>query len=94
MSVPSSEWQGDGHGPAPLVKPSENSLPGVPGRTVGPVTTAAGGGAALSAVISWLLETLLHVQVPTEIQGALAVLFVILAGWAVKPRTTAGEHAA
>jgi len=57
-----------------------------PARTIGPVTTAAGGGAALSAVISWLLETLLGVQVPTEIQGALAVLFVILAGWLVKPR--------
>lgn len=67
-------------------------------RTIGPVTTAAGGGAALSAVISWLLEITLHVDVPTEIQGALAVLFVILAGWAVKPRTTTpvvrGEHVA
>jgi hypothetical protein len=65
-------------------------------RTIGPVTTAAGGGAALAAIIAWLLETFGHVQVPTEIQGALAVLFVILAGWAVKPRPAVadGRHAA
>ena len=59
-------------------------------RSIGPVTTAAGGGAALSAVVSWLLQVTLHVDVPVEIQGSLAVLFVILAGWAVKPRTTTG----
>jgi hypothetical protein len=67
-----------------------------PTRTIGPVTTAAGGGAALSAVLAWLLQTTLNVDVPVEIQGAMAVLFVILAGWAVKPRTapSRGTHAA
>lgn len=57
-------------------------------RTIGPVTTAAGGGAALSAVVAWLLQITLHVDVPVEIQGALAVLFVILAGWLVRPRAS------
>ena len=70
-------------------------------RTIGPVTTAAGGGAALSAVVAWLLQVFLHVDVPVEIQGALAILFVILAGWLVKPRPavavnllTGGRHEA
>lgn len=52
-------------------------------RNIGPVTTAATGGAALAGIVCWLAEIIFAVEVPTDVQGYLAVVFVILAGWAV-----------
>ena len=64
-------------------------------RTIGPVTTAAGGGVAAATVLCWLISLLWNVTVPTDVQGAISLLFVILAGAAVRPRTNAKrEHAA
>lgn len=60
-------------------------------RQIGPVTTAAGGGVALAGIISWLLEITLHIEVPTDVQTYMGIVFVILAGWAVRP---AGKRAA
>lgn len=61
-------------------------------RTIGPVTTAAGGAAAVTTVICWLLS-LAGVDVPGEVQGSVTVILVLLAGYLVKPATR-GEHAA
>lgn len=58
----------------------------VDGRQIGPVTTAASGGVAAAGVVSWLVQTFAHVTVPTDVQTYLGILFVIAAGWAVKPR--------
>jgi hypothetical protein len=58
-------------------------------RSVGPVTTAAGVGAALSGLIAWLLKQFAGIEVPPEVQGYLAIILVVVAGWAVRPRTKA-----
>lgn len=55
-------------------------------RQIGPVTTAAGGGVAAAGVLSWIIETFAHIEVPTDVQTYLGILFVISAGWAVRPR--------
>lgn len=55
-------------------------------RQIGPVTTAAGGGVAAAGVLSWIVEQVWHIDVPTDVQTYLGILFVIAAGWAVKPR--------
>jgi len=55
-------------------------------RQIGPVTTAAGGGVAAAGVLSWAVEQIWHIQVPTDVQTYLGILFVIAAGWAVRPR--------
>jgi len=55
-------------------------------RQIGPVTTAASGGVAAAGVIAWLVEIIWHVQVPTDVQTYLGIVFVIAAGWAVRPR--------
>jgi hypothetical protein len=60
-------------------------------RQIGPVTTAASGGVAAAGVLSWLIETAFPVEVPTDVQTYLGILFVILAGWAVRP---AGKRSA
>lgn len=60
-------------------------------RQIGPVTTAAGGGVAAAGVISWVVEQIWHIQVPTDVQTYFGILLVILAGWMVKPK---GDHAA
>ena len=57
-----------------------------PPRTVGPVTLAAGGGAAVTTVLCWVLS-LFGIDVPPEVQGAVTVLVVLVAGYAVKPGT-------
>jgi len=66
-------------------------LPDADKRQIGPVTTAASGGVAAAGVLSWLIETIVHIQVPTDVQTYLGILFVIAAGWAVRP---AGRRAA
>lgn len=60
-------------------------------RQIGPVTTAAGGGVALSGIICWLLEEFAHVTVPTDVQTYFGIVLVIAAGYAIKPR---GKRAA
>lgn len=60
-------------------------------RQIGPVTTAAGGGVAAAGVLSWIVEQVWHIDVPTDVQTYLGILFVIAAGWAVRPR---GKRAA
>ena len=69
-------------------------------RTIGPVTTAASGGAALAAIVCWVISQFAHIDVPPEIQGSVGIVFVILAGWAVKPHPAVvitagtGDHTA
>jgi hypothetical protein len=55
-------------------------------RQIGPVTTAAGAGAALSGLIAWLLKQFLHIDMPPEVQGYLAILLVVIAGFLIKPK--------
>lgn len=61
-------------------------------RTVGPVTGAAAGAAALTTIIFWVL-TGFGVDAPGEVQGAVTTLLVIIAGWLV-PSKEPGEHVA
>lgn len=85
----SEEWQGDGHG-VPISSPdSPKSLP-ASGRTVGPVTMATGGAAAMTGIACWILS-LNGITVPPLEQGSITVLLIMLAGWAVKP---SGQHSA
>ena len=66
-------------------------------RTIGPVTTGATAGAAAALLIAWLLRLLLGVEMPAEVQGALAILLVAAGGYLVKPaaaRTTGGQEGA
>jgi len=60
-------------------------------RSIGPVTTAATGGVALSGILCWLVEEITRRDVPDNVQTWLAILFTIGAGFAVKPR---GKRAA
>jgi hypothetical protein len=55
-------------------------------RQIGPVTTAAGAGAALSGLIAWLLKQFFHIDMPPEVQGYLAILLVVIAGFLIKPK--------
>ncbi len=57
------------------------------GRTIGPVTTAAGGGVAVSGILAWLLQVTLGVDVPNEVQTYMGIVFVLIAGWMIKPST-------
>lgn len=59
-----------------------------PKRQIGPVTTAATGGAAAAGIIAWLIETLAGIDVPTDVQTYMSIVLVILAGWIVPPRGT------
>ena len=61
-------------------------------RTVGPVTGAAAGAAALTTIIFWVL-TGFGIDAPGEVQGAVTTLLVIIAGWLV-PTKEPGEHVA
>lgn len=60
-------------------------------RQIGPVTTAAGAGAATSGLIAWLLSQFAGIDMPPEVQGYLAIILVVAAGWLVKPK---GKHIA
>lgn len=69
-------------------KPETASSKSTNGRTIGPVTGAATGGAALATLIAWVAE-LLGNPLPDRVEGALVVLLVIIGGWLVKPGTGA-----
>lgn len=53
-------------------------------RTVGPVTQATGAAAALTTVIFYVLARY-GIEAPFEVQGAVTILIVYLAGYLVKP---------
>ena len=55
-------------------------------RQIGPVTTAASGGVAVSFLIAWLVEEFTGREIPSDVQAALGVVLVIIAGWLVKPQ--------
>jgi len=54
-------------------------------RQIGPVTTAATAGAAASGLIAWGLKQF-GIDMEPEVQGYLAILLVVGAGWLVRPR--------
>lgn len=60
-------------------------------RSVGPVTLATGGAAAVTALVCWVL-TLFGIDVPDTIQGSITIIVVLVAGFTVPPRKT-GRHA-
>lgn len=62
-------------------------------RTVGPVTGAAAGAAALTTIIFWIL-TGFGIDAPGEVQGAVTTLLVVIAGWLVPAKKEPGEHLA
>jgi len=55
-------------------------------RQIGPVTTAATGGVALSGVVCWLSEQITQTEIPDNIELYVAILFTIAAGYLVKPK--------
>lgn len=55
-------------------------------RSIGPVTGASTLGAALGVLIVWG-ASLLGVEVPQGVEGAIVVLLTALGGWLVKPGT-------
>lgn len=59
-------------------------------RQIGPVTTAASAGAAASGLIAWGLKQF-GVEMEPEVQGYLAILLVVAAGFLVRPK---GKRAA
>lgn len=63
-------------------------------RQIGPVTTAASAAAAVVLIICWVLQAAWGLEVPTEVQGAVTVVLVALAGWLVPASAGRGEHRA
>ena len=63
-------------------------------RSIGPVTTAASVGAAVSFLICSLIQMIWGVEIATETQGALTVVLVALAGFSVPPNRTRGRRVA
>lgn len=63
-------------------------------RSIGPVTTAASVGAAVSFLICSLIQMIWSVEITTEMQGALTVVLVALAGLSVPPNSTRGRRVA
>lgn len=51
-------------------------------RTVGPVTQATTGAAAIVLILVWILS-FWGIEVPNEVQGAFTVIVVLVAGWLV-----------
>jgi len=68
-----------------------NSTPDA--KVVGPVTAGAGGGAAVAAIICWLLEQFAGITVPVGIQGSFAFVLALAGGYLV-PTRRGGEHSA
>lgn len=61
-------------------------------RQIGTVTVSAGGAAALTTIVCWILNSN-GIDVPGEVQGALTTLLVVIAGYLV-PTPTQGRHEA
>lgn len=55
-------------------------------RRVGPVTTTTSAVAAAVLIGCWLVDSIWHVHVPAEVQGAATVVLVFIAGYLVPPR--------
>lgn len=55
-------------------------------RTIGAVTMTTGVASAVVFILAWLTELLTAIEVPTEVQGALTVVVVFIAGYLVPPR--------
>ena len=53
-------------------------------RSVGVVTQASGAGSALGVLLVWL-TSLIGLDVPEAVQGAVVVLLTLLGGYLVKP---------
>ena len=51
-------------------------------RTIGAVTVTTSTAAAITTIIVWI-GTLLGLDIPSEVQGALTTIIVFIAGWAV-----------
>jgi hypothetical protein len=62
-------------------------------RQVGPVTLATGGAAAFATLIAGALDRL-GVPLSTLEQGAVTVCIIVIAGWAIQPRTGRGRREA
>jgi hypothetical protein len=58
-------------------------------RTIGPVTTGATAGGAAAIVLVYIVEQLTGLDVPTIVEGAVAVLLTVTGGLLVKPQ---GRH--
>lgn len=61
--------------------------------TVNPKVTAALVAAAVTTIIAWLL-TLLGVEVPNEVQGAITSVLVFVAGYMTPAEAASGKHSA
>lgn len=62
-------------------------------KVVGPVTAAAGGGAATAAVLCWVLAQFAGIDVPPGIEGSLALILALISGYLV-PVTRKGNQSA
>lgn len=61
-------------------------------RQVGPVTLATGGAAAITTLVVGVLDRF-GVPLSTLEQGAVTVCIIMVAGWAVYPRTNGKRSA-
>jgi len=61
-------------------------------KIVGPVTAAAGGGAAVAAIACWALNQFAGIDVPSGIEGSLAFVLALIGGYLVP--TSRGDHSA
>ena len=55
-------------------------------RTIGPVTSTIGAAVALVTIGTTIAQTF-GVTLATDVQGAITLLIVYIAGWAVSPQT-------
>lgn len=62
-------------------------------RSIGPVTGATASAAAVTTILFWVLSTL-GIEAPNEVQGAVTVLIVVIAGWLVPAKKEPGENVA
>lgn len=62
-------------------------------RSIGPVTGATASAAAVTTILFWVLSTL-GIEAPNEVQGAVTVLIVVIAGWLVPAKNDPNKHVA
>ena len=60
---------------------------------VNPKVTAAVLAAAVTTILAWLL-TLLGVELPNQVQGAVTSVLVFVAGYMTPADTASGKHSA